>query len=62
MAERKNFNTPKAPRMSLAFPQAVLAEKFVFISGTPGLDLTTGNAVESYALNALDYLMKPITF
>jgi 2-iminobutanoate/2-iminopropanoate deaminase len=45
MAERKNFNTPRAPRMSLAFPQAVLAEKFVFISGTPGLDLTTGKVV-----------------
>jgi 2-iminobutanoate/2-iminopropanoate deaminase len=45
MAERKNFNTPKAPRMSLAFPQAVLAEKFAFISGTPGLDLTTGKVV-----------------
>jgi 2-iminobutanoate/2-iminopropanoate deaminase len=45
MKERKNFNTPKAPRMSQAFPQAVLAEKFVFVSGTPGLDLNTGKVI-----------------
>src|ERR1700759_4437253 len=45
MAEPKNFNTPKAPRMSQAFPQAVIAEKFIFISGTPGLDLVTGKVV-----------------
>jgi hypothetical protein len=31
----QNFNTSKAPRMSQTFPQAVLAEKFIFISGTP---------------------------
>ena len=45
MAERKNFNTPKAPRMSQAFPQAVLTEKFVFVSGTPGLDPDSGKLV-----------------
>jgi 2-iminobutanoate/2-iminopropanoate deaminase len=38
MGDSKNFNTPKAPRMSQAFPQAVIAEKFIFVSGTPGLD------------------------
>ena len=43
--ERTNFNTSKAPRMSQAFPQAVLAEKFVFVSGTPGLDVNTGKVV-----------------
>lgn len=42
---RKNFNTEKAPRMSQAFPQAVIAEKFIFVSGTPGLDLETGKVV-----------------
>jgi len=45
MGGGKNFNTPKAPRMSQAFPQAVIAEKFIFISGTPGYDLNTGKVV-----------------
>jgi 2-iminobutanoate/2-iminopropanoate deaminase len=45
MEGRKNFNTPKAPRMSQAFPQAVIAEKFIFVSGTPGLDLASGKVV-----------------
>lgn len=31
--------------MSQAFPQAVIAEKFIFVSGTPGLDLETGKVV-----------------
>lgn len=45
MGDRKNFNTDKAPRMSQAFPQAVMAEKFIFVSGTPGYDLHTGKVV-----------------
>src|ERR1700760_1454803 len=45
MTERKNFNTAKAPRMSQAFPQAVIAEKFIFLSGTPGLDLHSGQVI-----------------
>jgi 2-iminobutanoate/2-iminopropanoate deaminase len=45
MGERRNFNTPKAPRMSQAFPQAVITEKFIFVSGTPGLDLQSGQVV-----------------
>src|SRR5882757_4434465 len=45
MGGRKNFNTPKAPRMSQAFPQAVITEKFIFVSGTPGLDLHSGQVV-----------------
>jgi len=45
MEARKNFNTPKAPRMSDAFPQAVIAEKFIFLSGTPGFDPNTGQVV-----------------
>ena|ERR1700730_3625615 len=45
MAQLKNFNTPKAPRMSQAFPQAVLTEQFIFVSGTPGLDLNTGKVI-----------------
>lgn len=34
------FNTPKAPRMSQAFPQATIAGGFIFVSGTPGIDLS----------------------
>ena len=45
MGENKNFNTSKAPRMSQVFPQAVITEKFIFLSGTPGLDLNSGLVV-----------------
>lgn len=45
METKKNFNTAKAPRMSPVFPQAVIAGNFIFLSGTPGLDLTTGQVV-----------------
>jgi 2-iminobutanoate/2-iminopropanoate deaminase len=45
MTENKNFNTLKAPRMSRVFPQAVIADKFIFLSGTPGLDLASGQVV-----------------
>src|SRR5207302_8317299 len=41
----RNFNTAKAPRMSQIFPQAVIAEGFVFLSGTPGLELSSGQVV-----------------
>lgn len=40
--KRENFNTPKVARMSQAFPQAVRAGDFIFLSGTPGLDPVTG--------------------
>lgn len=45
MGENKNFNTSKAPRMSQVFPQAVIADKFIFLSGTPGFDLNSGQVV-----------------
>ena len=45
MTERKSFTTPNAPRMSQVFPQAVIANKFIFLSGTPGLDLNSGQVV-----------------
>ncbi|MES2374230.1 MAG: Rid family detoxifying hydrolase [Bacteroidota bacterium] len=41
----QNFNTDKAPRMSTAFPQAMIADKFIFLSGTPGLDPATGQII-----------------
>lgn len=37
MNTRRNFNSTKAPRMSEAFPQAVIADNLIFISGTPGI-------------------------
>jgi len=45
MKERENFNTTKAPQMSKVFPQAVIADKFIFLSGTPGLDLKSGQVI-----------------
>ena len=43
--EKKNFNTDYVPRMSTVFPQAVIADKFIFLSGTPGLDILSGQVV-----------------
>jgi len=48
MENRKNFNTSKVPRMTEIFPQAVVADKFVFLSGTPGFDPATGQLSESF--------------
>lgn len=31
--------------MSQVFPQAVIAEKFIFLSGTPGFELSSGKVV-----------------
>jgi 2-iminobutanoate/2-iminopropanoate deaminase len=45
MEESRNFNSTKVPRMSQTFPQAVITEKFIFVSGTPGLDLHSGKVV-----------------
>jgi 2-iminobutanoate/2-iminopropanoate deaminase len=45
MKESKNFNTTKAPRMSQVFPQAVIADRFIFLSGTPGLDPNSGQII-----------------
>jgi 2-iminobutanoate/2-iminopropanoate deaminase len=42
MENRKNFNTSKVPRMTEVFPQAVIADKFIFLSGMPGFDPATG--------------------
>ena len=44
---RKNFNSSKVPRMSDAFPQAVIADNFIFLSGTPGLDPATGQVISA---------------
>jgi len=47
MLENKNFNTSKAPRMSQVFPQAVIADKFIFLSGTPGFELSSGQVISN---------------
>jgi len=39
---RKNFNTPKVARMSETFPQAVITDNYIFLSGMPGLHPITG--------------------
>lgn len=41
----KNFNTPKVARMTHVFPQAVIADKFIFLSGITGLDVNTGKII-----------------
>ena len=48
MENRRNHNSTVAPRMSEVFPQAVIADKFVFLSGTPGLIPATGKLGESF--------------
>ena len=45
MSIQKNFNTPKVPRMTESFPQAVITDGFIFLSGMPGLDPVTGQVI-----------------
>ena len=42
----KAFNTPNVPRSNLVFPQAVIAGDFIFLSGTTGVDPSTGKIIE----------------
>jgi 2-iminobutanoate/2-iminopropanoate deaminase len=53
METRKNFNTSKVPRMTEVFPQAVIADKFVFISGAAGFNPATGKLNENFEEQAL---------
>jgi 2-iminobutanoate/2-iminopropanoate deaminase len=48
MESRINFNTSKVPRTTEIFPQAVIADKLIFLSGTAGFDPTTGQLSESF--------------
>jgi 2-iminobutanoate/2-iminopropanoate deaminase len=45
MNQAKNFNTPKVLRTNLAFPQAVILNNLIFVSGTVGVDTATGKLV-----------------
>ena len=47
MTTRKNFNSSRTPRMSEAFPHAVIADNLIFISGTAGIDPATGKVISS---------------
>ncbi len=47
MSTKRNFNSSRVPRMSDAFPQAVIANNFIFLSGTPGIDPATGQVISS---------------
>ena len=40
--KRENFNTLKLARMTPVIPQAVIPDKFIFLSGTPGSDPISG--------------------
>ena len=42
MIKRKNFNTSKVARMTDVFPQAVITDQYIFLSGMPGIDPVTG--------------------
>ena len=48
MESRKNFNTSRVPRTTEVFPQAVVAGKFIFLSGTPGFNPASGQLSESF--------------
>ena len=53
MTARKNFNTTRVPRMTEVFPQAVIAGNFVFVSGTTGVNPSTGKLDEDFEQQAL---------
>ena len=40
--KRENFNTSKLTRMTPVIPQAVITDKFIFLSGTPGSNPISG--------------------
>lgn len=42
MATRKNFNSSRIARMSDAFPQGVITDQYIFLSGMPGTDPASG--------------------
>ena len=48
MATRTNFNTAKVPRTTEVFPQAVITDQFIFLSGTTGIDPLTSTLSESF--------------
>lgn len=57
MSNRKNFNTTKVPRMTEVFPQAVIANNLIFLSGTTGFDPNTGKLSDSFEEQARQSFM-----
>jgi 2-iminobutanoate/2-iminopropanoate deaminase len=47
MENRRNFSTSKVPRTTEVFPQAVLANNLVFVSGTAGFSAETGKLISA---------------
>lgn len=45
MQKRKNFNTDKAPRLNDIFPQAVIANDLIFLSGMAGIVPGSGKLI-----------------
>ena len=48
MANKKGFNTSKVPRSTEIFPQAVIADKLIFLSGTTGVNPATKTLPASF--------------
>jgi len=44
--ELKNFNTARVPRTNVIIPQAMIAGNTIYVSGTVGVDPSTGKLVE----------------
>ena len=57
MIDIRNFNTAKVPRTTEVFPQAVIADNFIFISGTPGFNPSTGKLSDSFEEQARQSFM-----
>jgi len=57
MASSQNFNTAKVPRTTEVFPQAVITNNFIFISGTPGFDPATGKLSDDFEEQAMQAFM-----
>lgn len=47
MKTRKNFNTPKITRTTVVFPQAVITDHYIFLSGMPGVDPLSGKVIST---------------
>jgi 2-iminobutanoate/2-iminopropanoate deaminase len=62
METRKNFNSAIIPRMTAVFPQAVIADKFIFISGTPGFNPATGKLSDSFEEQTLQSFLNIKTY
>ena len=45
---KQSFNTPKVPRTSTMFPQAVISGNLIFLSGTTGIDPATTTLPASF--------------